>query len=107
MSVIYKYPMEITDFQEIEMPEGAEILCVQTADLPYGHDWVSGPTLWAMVDPDKPLKPRRFYVFGTGKPMKYEHKLKYIGTTQQNNGALVWHIFENVIEMFDDKLFEV
>lgn len=98
MERVYKYPLYIDDFQEVEMPQGAEILCVQTANAPYGSRTSETPTLWAKVDDTKPIEVRRFRVFGTGHPMEYEHELVYIGTTQQNNGALVWHVFENIIK---------
>lgn len=101
MKTIYKYPLKVTDFQEIELPEGAEILSVQTQILGSGKRlFVSDRQelcLWAMVDPDNPLVPRRIRIFGTGNPMEYEHELKFIGTCQMHNGALIWHVFENHI----------
>ena len=100
MERIYKYPLEITDFQEVDMPEGAEILCVQSHYAPYGYEkpYSECPTLWAKVDDEKPCVPRRIRIFGTGNPMEYEHELKYIGTCQMMNQKLVWHVFENYIK---------
>ena len=85
MKVIYKYTLEVTDEQEVKMPAGAQILCVQ---VQHGR-----PTLWALVDPEKKLEDRRFFVHGTGNPIHSDAKVKcYIGTVQIN--GFVWHVFE-------------
>ena len=44
MKKIYKYRIEVTDDQNIEMPVGAKILTVQTQN--------GVPCIWAMVDPN-------------------------------------------------------
>ena len=46
MKTIWKYPLRIRDWVRLEMPRGAEILCVQVQGLT--------PCLWALVD-DVPL----------------------------------------------------
>lgn len=56
MKKIYKYAFEISGTYPIDMPVGAEILSVQFQD--------STPTLWAMVDPDKPLETRHLAIYG-------------------------------------------
>lgn len=98
MKKIYKYPLELTDFQEVDMPEGAEILSVQTQYAPFGSPLKEHLCMWAMVDTDKPVQTRRIRIFGTGNPMTYEHELKFIDTVQMSNHALVWHVFENYIK---------
>ena len=57
---IWKYPLEITDTQNLMMPEGAEILAAQ----------MQGDTLclWALVNPDAPKQRREIEVLGTGNP---------------------------------------
>ena len=82
---IWKYPLEITGSQEVVLPQGARILCVQVQ-----HDV---PCLWALVNPDEPSIPRRIYIFGTGHvaPVSAEG---YIGTFQTNEGQFVGHVFE-------------
>lgn len=40
---IYKYPLDVTDVQEIKLPVGAEILTVQAQN--------GTLCLWALVDP--------------------------------------------------------
>lgn len=97
MKTIYKYTLEITDYQIIDLPEGANILSVQTQPPPYG-DIREQLCMWVQVDTENSLIPRRIRIFGTGNPMTYEHDLKFIGTVQMNNNALVWHIFENIIK---------
>jgi hypothetical protein len=80
---IWKYELEITGEQDIEMPAGATILSVagQNGKL----------CLWAYVFPDNPLERRRVEVHGTGNPMKPRDR-KFIGTVLL--GAFVWHVFE-------------
>jgi len=92
---IYKYPVKITDEFEIEMPKGAHILDVQMQR--------EDACLWAMVDIEAEKETRCFRIIGTGNPipefsnwsrMKYRRGYEYIGTFQQHNGALVWHLLE-------------
>lgn len=81
---IYKYPLEITDRQVIDMPDGAKILTVQVQ-----HEV---PCVWAPVDPDVASVPRYFTIYGTGHPCSAEGQ--YVGTFLVHGGALVFHIFE-------------
>jgi hypothetical protein len=67
----------------IQMPEGAEIICIQVQD--------STPCIWAIVDPNKPLMPRHFERIGTGWDL-WKNTHKYIGTYQEP--GYVWHVFE-------------
>lgn len=90
MQVIYKYPLRVTDFQEFDMPEGAEILSVGVVN--------DELFLWAKVETDNEPEPRRIRIFGTGNPMRYEHKIKFIGTVLMYKGSLVWHVYENYKE---------
>lgn len=85
---IHKYPLRVMDTQEIPMPFGAEILCVQ---VQHGT-----PCLWAMVFAENRLEPRTIEAFGTGHEMPPNTHRKYIGTFQMNGGALVFHVFERV-----------
>jgi len=80
---IYKYPIgPVTDLQ---LPEGAEILCVQAQ---YGI-----PCIWVKVDTMKSYKSRQIRVYGTGYVLSDECQ-KYIGTFQLDGGHLVFHVFE-------------
>lgn len=82
---IYKYPLYISDRNEIEMPSDAKILCVQ---MQHGVLYI-----WALVDEVHSLTRFRYIrIFGTGHPIDDPNKLRYIGTV--NDGRFVWHVFE-------------
>ncbi|MEE9451060.1 MAG: hypothetical protein V3V72_13505 [Ignavibacteriaceae bacterium] len=85
---IWKFELETTEDQKIEMPVNAKILTVQSQD--------EIPCLWALVDPSAKKEIRLFEVFGTGHPVGYDMGVNrnYIGTYQLQNGALVFHVFE-------------
>lgn len=83
MKSIWKFGLEVTDEQTVEMPVGAKPLSVQ---VQHGT-----PCLWALVD-TKALKEKRVVqIFGTGHPVADEGD--YVGTFQIEGGALVFHAF--------------
>lgn len=82
---IFKYPLETTGVQTIDMPEGAEILTVQTQR--------EVPCLWTLIDPNAPPLKRTIEIFGTGHEVT-DGSRRYIGTYQLYNGKLVFHCFE-------------
>ena len=84
---IWKFPIEITDEQDVMVPGGAEFLraAMQGEKL----------CLWALVDAGSPHEMRRIRVIGTGLPFEDSDKCKYIGTAHDHRGA-VWHVFEKV-----------
>jgi len=63
-TAVYKYAVEVSDTFNVDMPAGAEILCVQVLD--------GRPYLWArvVIDPGHPNKVRRFRLAGTGEPLE-------------------------------------
>lgn len=85
MKTIYKYQLETTGAQLIEMSMGAEILTVQTQN--------EVPCVWVMVDLDLAKIQYAFRIFGTGHPIEEGFKGKYIGTYQLRGGALVFHVY--------------
>lgn len=90
MNTIYKFPFEITDMQEIEMPMAAQIIHV-------GLDPSGAPCLWAEVDPyEAPTILRTIAVIGTGNPLDFggrDHtSARHLGSFVQ--GHFVWHIYE-------------
>lgn len=91
MKKIWKYPLSITDEQQVDIPLYGEILCAQFQD--------EIPCIWVLVDPEQLLVPRYFEIFGTGHPIKEESNMnrKYIGTIQSEKYPLVWHVFERII----------
>lgn len=86
MSVIYKYPLAVTDHQVIQLPKGAKLLSVQTQ-----NDYLC---LWALVDPSQDAEPRHIAIVGPGHVLTAIDALTYIGTAQHFDGKLVWHVFE-------------
>ena len=86
---IWKFELNFTDNQEVEIPIDAEILTVQTQGEVL--------CLWALVDPTLEKEKRTFEVFGTGHSIHYDMGVSriYIGTFQLHEGSLVFHVFEN------------
>jgi len=86
MRKIFKYPMRVTDHQEVKMKDGI-ILAVQAQ----GKELC----LWSLIDPESQETTKEFRVIGTGHPIPEDDEaFKYIGTAQMFNGNLVWHVFE-------------
>ena len=112
MNKIFKYPIDVKDLVEIEMPQGARILAVQVQERQEVFKGTMtgltgeavpltayGPRdetvcLWAMSNTDESHKVRRmFRIYGTGRPIDEDPaNLNYIGTIQ--TGPFVWHVFE-------------
>ncbi len=86
MITIWKFPIEVTDIQTIEMPVKAQILTVQVQH--------NRPFLWAMVNSYYPIESRKIRIFGTGHDLSQEDASKYIGTFQVDGGNLVFHVFD-------------
>lgn len=85
---IWKWPLEVTSVQELKMPAGAKILCVQVQD--------ELPVLWALIDPNEPkIVQCRINVIGTGHRIEGDPG-RYISTFQMAGGQLVFHAFEVV-----------
>ena len=84
MRRIYKYRLEITDYQRIELPVGARLLHVgeQSGEL----------YLWAMVWTTNNTEPCQVRIFGTGNPVYSGDLGEFVGTVQMSSG-LVWHVF--------------
>ena len=92
MKTVYKYDLEVTDKQTISLPKWADILCVQVQD--------GKPRIWAKVDTKETrFEDRTFYIHGTGHPINEADNALMVhwATFQLLNGALVFHVFEEVI----------
>ncbi len=85
MTTIWKYPLQVTDQQEVRLPRHAQILTCQMQE--------GIPTLWALVDPEEDKVRAVFYMVGTGNliPEGGVSGVSYINSVQQ--GMFVWHIF--------------
>lgn len=87
MRQVWKYVLEVTDEQLIEMPQGAQILSVAVQN--------GSPMLWALVNPVAPFEDRIVRTIGTGHPVE-DVLGRFLGTYQLHGGALVFHVFESV-----------
>lgn len=87
MKTIWKFPLETTDYQEIEIPELHSILSLQVQN--------DVPTLWALINDTESKKEKvSIVIIGTGHPIENKQiaQRKFIGTYQLSNG-LVFHVF--------------
>jgi len=86
MKTIWKYPLEITDSQTVEAPEGAEFISVIEQN--------GMPTLYAIVNPHAVRKASYgVQIRGTGHPIESTllPSYRFLGTVQTDK--FVWHIF--------------
>ncbi len=79
---IWKFPIEVTDEQHVNMPRGAKVLTVQFQ--------AGSITIWALVDPTASKVKRRVRVVGTGNPCDVD-RFDHIGSVQ--TPPFVWHVF--------------
>jgi hypothetical protein len=78
-----KWVLEVTDTQEIWVPEDTTFRHI---DEQYGT-----VTLWGDGDPDRPLEARGITIIGTGRVVPDG---VYLGNVLTASGALVWHVYE-------------
>ena len=85
---VWKYELQLTDTQLVDMPKGAELLSVAN------HRGVL--CLWAKVDADQEMETRYIEIIGTGNPMPQDMggDRRFIGTAVID--PFVWHVFELV-----------
>ena len=93
MFTLYKYPIPVEDEFALDLPIGAQILCVQAQR--------EEPQIWAIVDPEQLKQSRRFALLGTGHPIDAAladlgKTSQYRGTFQLREGTLVFHLFERM-----------
>lgn len=85
MQTIWKFPINVTDEQQINVPKGARFL---TAQFQHGN-----LCLWAQVDDSAFTERRTIRVIGTGHPIPDAASLQYIASVQTMGGNLVFHVF--------------
>lgn len=90
MRKIYKYPLYIRQKQTLSLPKGYQIISVGVQ-----HSQLQ---LWVMVDINEIINEDvNFEIYVTGHWIETEpHWLNHIGTVQEMDGSLVWHIFQNI-----------
>lgn len=84
---IWKYPIEIDDRVDIEMPRNAQLI--------YVGDQAGQLTVWAMVDDRERPALRTLLIRGTGHPCPDD--APYVGSAQvlRSSGyGFVWHVFD-------------
>ena len=87
MKAIWKKLVQLNDYQTIELPINAKILC---AKVQYG-----GPCIW-FINPDvhsSSKETKKIRIYATGYECK-DIKGKYIDTLMFKEGDLVFHVFE-------------
>lgn len=88
-TTIYKYPLDITDIQKIEVPACPDfmpkILCVQLQN--------ETPCLWVEVPVVKQFTTLKIQTYGTGHTIR-SNKQQYIGTYQIR--GLVFHVYKDL-----------
>lgn len=82
---IWKFKLDITDEQTVEMPAGARILSVQMQQ--------GDCCLWALCNENAAYERRHIAIYGTGNPMP-DDPGAYLATFQLHSGATVFHAFE-------------
>lgn len=91
LQAIYKYKLEPTDVQKVELPRGAQILSTEVID---GSIFV-----WALVTPDEEeTEWVHVFIIGTGHPITHSQieKTRFLGTVLMPthlSGTLVWHVW--------------
>ena len=85
MKTIWKWSIEITDEQVIEVPTGMIPLCVQVQE--------GTPVIWGEVDPFQEGRERlHIRIHGTGnESIQEDHTDQYFGSLQMP--PFVWHIY--------------
>jgi len=83
---IYKYLLEVTDEQVLELPKNAGILSVAEQN--------GNIVLYAMVNPEMHTEKIRIAIIGTGHEIPRPQDLdRFVGTVKQRGGLLMWHVF--------------
>lgn len=83
MKTIWKFPLIVTDEQQIVLPAGSSALSVGYQDETL--------MLWALIDTEQPGRWSRVRVIGTGNPADVDGFI-YVGTVHDRWG-LVWHVW--------------
>ncbi len=90
MKSIWKYTLQVTDRQWLEMQIGAKVLSVQVQKT----EKTSSLVLWALVNPNLDTARHLVRIVGTGHSADDVADLTYLGTVQMNmSGNFVWHVF--------------
>lgn len=98
MRKIYKYKLETTDLQVVEVPKlgGASSFKEQLLNIEVQNET---PCMWCLVDEEEEAQEITIRIVGTGNPMPVLSKDDYLGSYMQSDGRLVFHVFlENSVQ---------
>lgn len=92
MKKIVKYETPFEHKFSIQMPIGAEILCVQQDQKTFK------PCIFALIDDSNSLEERFFELFATEQEIYGDMGVdrKYLGTYQYQQGEFIGHLFERL-----------
>lgn len=82
---IWKYPLQIEDIQEVEMPADAQVLCVEVQN--------GQPCLWAKIEITKLDAVYKIATVRTGYSADHAEGMRYIGTYLLHGDKFVGHVF--------------
>jgi hypothetical protein len=85
-ATVWKFPLQVTDHQKVEMPRGASILYIAAQ--------FEQPCIWALCNTTAPKVWRTFATVGTGHPAPELNEGRHVGSYMLRNGNLVFHVFE-------------
>ena len=95
MRKIFKYPLEVTDYQTIEIKSPAILLSAveQNGQI----------VMYAIVDDLEYGIPVDVRIIGTGNPIKEDiENYKFLGTVSLMGGRLMFHVFASHSKDFTD-----
>lgn len=87
MITVWKFGLALSGDVHLEMPEGAQVLKVDTQ--------FDEPTMWVICDPAMKSVVRNFVVYMTGQHIN-DKPLVYAGSFQLDQGNYVGHVFERL-----------
>ena len=89
MKTIYKYALNKTDTQVVQLPLGARIICTQIQfDTPF---------IWVLIDKNYiDTESVQITIAGTGHDL--DDPGEYVGTVQLLKGEWVFHVFAKVLK---------
>lgn len=85
MRTIWKYVLDVTDEQDIEVPQGSKLLSVQVQK--------GEVCLWVLVTNKTDTSCAKIIIHGTGHPIHYKTELEFLGTFQLDGGNFIGHCF--------------
>lgn len=85
---VWKYELDVTDEQKIELPVGAKLLHVGVQR--------GKPCLWAEVNPDAATAEHTIITVGTGHRLP-DTNVEHVGTYLLLDGDFVGHVYQEVV----------